>query len=411
MWQREERVHRRATGPFRGAGAGADRAAAAVPGAPYRPGDGRRRARPTRCWSAGAGSTTCRTRRCRGRTAWPATASPTPSAAAAARSAWPRRSPSSTRRREAEPGPGAGRRGARRGAGRAAPRGRRAAPPVGVGAADPGRDRDRPRHHRQRREHPAAPRPRAAPRASCERSRSRPDMRSREKGGTGDAATTTTSCDARLRAADPASSLPPADPAWVARLLEDTMSNDVLTESRETGTHNRSPLTWLVAAAAAVIIAGVGVFAVVNGLADPTTRRPVAGSDRPDTAAIRPSDPTVTELTAPGSEAYTARCMLPNAAAAVRQRRSPSTAPSTSISDGVGDARRPRSGTPASRPTWSRSRRPATQLQQLLMAVQLRGRRALPRRRRTTRARCWCAASARRTPARSPAVYGEAFAG
>ena len=31
---------------------------------------------------------------------------------------------------------------------------------------------------------------------------------------------------ARLRAADPAASLPPADPDRVARLLEDTMSHD-----------------------------------------------------------------------------------------------------------------------------------------------------------------------------------------
>ena len=31
---------------------------------------------------------------------------------------------------------------------------------------------------------------------------------------------------ARLRAADPAASLPPADPSRVARLLEDTMSHD-----------------------------------------------------------------------------------------------------------------------------------------------------------------------------------------
>ena len=61
---------------------------------------------------------------------------------------------------------------------------------------------------------------------------------------------------ARLRAVDPASSLPAADPDRVARLLEDTMDNDLLTESRETGARNRGPLTWLVAAAAALIIAG-----------------------------------------------------------------------------------------------------------------------------------------------------------
>ena len=109
----------------------------------------------------------------------------------------------------------------------------------------------------------------------------------------------------RLRAADPASAVPTADPASVARLLEDTMSNDVLTESRESGTHNRGPLTWLVAAAAAVIIAGVGIFAVTNdiGTEDPSSP-PAAGG----------SEPTVTELHAPGQEAYAARCMVPTAA-------------------------------------------------------------------------------------------------
>jgi hypothetical protein len=107
--------------------------------------------------------------------------------------------------------------------------------------------------------------------------------------------------DARLRAADPASSLPEADPARVARLLEDTMSNDLLTESRETGTHNRSPLTWLVAAAAAVIIAGVGIFAVVNGTGDEPGTPPQA------------AQPTVTKLVSPGDEAFTGRCMVPNA--------------------------------------------------------------------------------------------------
>ena len=70
------------------------------------------------------------------------------------------------------------------------------------------------------------------------------------------------------------------------------MSNDLLTESRENGTHNRSPLTWLVAAAAAVIIAGVGIFAVVNGQgADEQTPPPQA------------ADPTVTELVGPDQAA------------------------------------------------------------------------------------------------------------
>ena len=106
---------------------------------------------------------------------------------------------------------------------------------------------------------------------------------------------------ARLQASDPASSLPPADPERAAELLEDVMSTELTTESRETGTHNRSPLTWLVAAAAVLIIAGVGVFAVVGHDDDPAA---------PPTAA---DARTVTELSAPSPSAYAARCMVPNA--------------------------------------------------------------------------------------------------
>ena len=111
---------------------------------------------------------------------------------------------------------------------------------------------------------------------------------------------------ARLRSADPAASLPPADPAGVARLLEDVMSTELTTRpkfrgSRETGTRDRGPLTWLVAAAAVLIIAGVGLFGVLNHDTDPAA---------PPTAA---DDKTVTELTAPSAAAYAARCMVPNA--------------------------------------------------------------------------------------------------
>ena len=49
----------------------------------------------------------------------------------------------------------------------------------------------------------------------------------------------------RLRAADPASSLPPADPERVARLLEDVMSTELTTENRETGTRGRGPVRGL----------------------------------------------------------------------------------------------------------------------------------------------------------------------
>jgi hypothetical protein len=100
---------------------------------------------------------------------------------------------------------------------------------------------------------------------------------------------------ARLRAADPASSLPPADPDRVALLLEAAMSDTATRshESRETGTHDRSPLTWLVAAAAVVLIAAAGVLGLVD-----------RGHDASPTA-----QGTVTEL---GFEPAPGRCMLPS---------------------------------------------------------------------------------------------------
>lgn len=112
---------------------------------------------------------------------------------------------------------------------------------------------------------------------------------------------------ARLQASDPASSLPPADPERTARLLEDVMSTELTTENRETGTHDRSPLTWLVAAAAVLIIAGIGIFAVIGHDDDPAA---------PPTAA---DDKTVTELSAPSPAAYSARCMVPNAETLAQQ--------------------------------------------------------------------------------------------
>ena len=120
---------------------------------------------------------------------------------------------------------------------------------------------------------------------------------------------------ARLRAADPASSLPRPDPDRVARLLEDTMSHSETPESRDYGTRQRSPLTWLVAAAAAVIIAGVGVFAVMNQAQDPGT--PAAGPEQsPSTSGA-----SVTELSAPGAGATSGRCLPPSRGGAGRGRR------------------------------------------------------------------------------------------
>jgi hypothetical protein len=107
--------------------------------------------------------------------------------------------------------------------------------------------------------------------------------------------------EARLRASDPAASLPPAAPHEVARLLEDVMATELTTESRETGTRNRGPLTWLVAAAAVLVIAGVGIFGVraLTGDSDPT---PTAGAPAPSATHL--------EVSAP---AGSAKCAVPSA--------------------------------------------------------------------------------------------------
>jgi hypothetical protein len=109
---------------------------------------------------------------------------------------------------------------------------------------------------------------------------------------------------ARLRAADPAASLPRSDPDRVARLLEETMSHTVTTEPRTDDVRHRSPLTWLVAAAAVAIIAGVGVFVVMNGSEDPGA--PVAGADPTSSST---GEDSVTELRAPGAGATAGRCL------------------------------------------------------------------------------------------------------
>lgn len=107
---------------------------------------------------------------------------------------------------------------------------------------------------------------------------------------------------ARLRAADPASSLPRSDPDRVARLLEDTMSQTQTAEPHTDGTRRRSPLTWLAAAAAVVVIAGAGAFALMN-------RGPDSGAP----TATPGGTTTTTELHAPGAGATTGRCLPPSA--------------------------------------------------------------------------------------------------
>lgn len=76
--------------------------------------------------------------------------------------------------------------------------------------------------------------------------------------------------------------------------MTDTRTEREITESRETHTHGRSPLTWIVAAAAVVLIAGAGVFALAN-----------RGHDATPQAAD-----SVTEL---GVAPVAGRCIAPNA--------------------------------------------------------------------------------------------------
>lgn len=136
----------------------------------------------------------------------------------------------------------------------------------------------------------------------------------------------------RLRATDPARSLPPAAPGRVTRLLEETMDTqptqptqhspgpgvreDPTAEeapARETGARGRSPLTWLVAAAAVLLIAGAAVFGV---LGHEQASAPSAGGGGGGGGG---STPTTTRLDAPARAAYQARCMVPTAAALAHQ--------------------------------------------------------------------------------------------
>ncbi|MQW74617.1 hypothetical protein GHK92_01910 [Nocardioides sp. dk4132] len=114
-----------------------------------------------------------------------------------------------------------------------------------------------------------------------------------------------------LRGADPAASLPPADPSRVARLMEITMSDDPLTETRQDGTRNRSTLTWLVAAAALVVIGGAGAFVLIND--EDEAGVPVAQE------SIEPTDETA-PVTTLAASAPDARCGVPTAAMLAQQQ-------------------------------------------------------------------------------------------
>lgn len=102
---------------------------------------------------------------------------------------------------------------------------------------------------------------------------------------------------ARLRAADPAADLLPADPDDVDHLLQRVVDTDL----RQTGTYRRNALTWLVAAAAVVVIAGGVTWWVSDDHAQPgVLARPNAGDP-----ANAPGGTALTAATA------TARCIAP----------------------------------------------------------------------------------------------------
>jgi hypothetical protein len=124
----------------------------------------------------------------------------------------------------------------------------------------------------------------------------------------------------QLRALDPAASLPAAEPTRVARLLEATRSDERdsdLPETRATGVHERSRLTWLVAAAAVLLIAGV-VGAIVL-LERGTDEVPAAGPGASaDAGGASAGAATVTTLSVPPS-AGAGRCAVPSADILARQ--------------------------------------------------------------------------------------------
>lgn len=132
---------------------------------------------------------------------------------------------------------------------------------------------------------------------------------------------------ALLRSTDPAAFLPPADPDGVARLLEDTMTqpldetyaDETLTdESRADGVRHRSRFTWIVAAAAVLVIGGGVAFATTLGEDE---KAPLGAAPGPTAGAgAGESDdvdaPTVTNLKAGADAGVNAKCMTPEMAGA-----------------------------------------------------------------------------------------------
>jgi len=125
---------------------------------------------------------------------------------------------------------------------------------------------------------------------------------------------------ALLRTADPARTLPPADQAAVSDLLEDIMSTDL--DARPDAPEaqpRRGRVTWLVAAAAATVIAGAGGLALsaLDSGSDPApSAGPAVESSAPAPSAdagqpVGGASAGTTELTAAASTP--GRCAAPTA--------------------------------------------------------------------------------------------------
>ena len=136
---------------------------------------------------------------------------------------------------------------------------------------------------------------------------------------------------ALLRAADPVRALPPLTDAERTRSLEAAMTEHDPHRTpdghatREAGTRHRHPLAWVVAAAAVLVVAGVG-WAGVRALSGPeevagttagapTSTTPTTDPDAttdapPDAPTDAPTD--VVRLALPDADAAGARCMVPD---------------------------------------------------------------------------------------------------
>ncbi|GAA4673792.1 hypothetical protein [Nocardioides nanhaiensis] len=134
----------------------------------------------------------------------------------------------------------------------------------------------------------------------------------------------------RLRRLDPAAGLEPTPELTVARLLAQAREDQLadLPETRQTGVHDRSRLTWLVAAAALVLIAGVGAVVLLDRdggstpaaapTSDPSTdvQSPVPGGSEPEGTGTPTGRATVLGVPA---GVGSARCAVPAAEVLSRQ--------------------------------------------------------------------------------------------